>query len=210
MLLSKKTVEENATLALWEITETIDELLDLLHLDPFIIEEISLFTSDKRKLEYLAARVLLQEVIGEKKTIAYTKQGKPYLVDNSFQISITHTGKYVAIVLHPTYRVGVDVERISDKVVRVQSKFLSETERASIEPSLAKTHLALLWAAKETLYKILGQEEVEFTKHLAIEPFKPYLMGTMEAKETRTPAAETFQLTYHVFPEFVLVWTVKP
>ena len=60
MLLSKKTVEENATLALWEITETIDELLDLLHLDPFIIQEISLFTSDKRKLEYLAARVLLQ------------------------------------------------------------------------------------------------------------------------------------------------------
>ena len=126
MLLSKKTVEENATLALWEINETIDELLDLLHLDPFIIQEISLFTSDKRKLEYLAARVLLQEVIGEKKTIAYTKQGKPYLVDNSFQISITHTGKQVAILLHPTYRVGVDVEKISDKVVRVQSKFLSE------------------------------------------------------------------------------------
>ena len=209
MLLSKKTVEENATLALWEITETIDELLEILNLDPFIIQEISLFTSDKRKLEYLTARVLLQEILGEKKVIAYTKQGKPYLVDHSYQISITHTGKQVAILLHPTYRVGIDVEKISDKVVRVQSKFLSETEREAIDSSLAKTHLALLWSAKEALYKILGQEEVEYTKHLTIKPFKPYLMGTMEAQETRTPAAETFQLTYHVFPEFVLVWTVK-
>jgi len=209
MLLSKKTVEENATLALWEITETIDELLEMLNLDPFIIQEISLFTSDKRKLEYLTTRVLLQNILGEKKVITYTKQGKPYLVDNSFQISITHTGKYVAILLHPTFRVGIDVEKISDKVVRVQSKFLSETEREAIDSSLAKTHLALLWSAKEALYKILGQEEVEYTKHLTINPFKPYLMGTMEAQETRTPSAETFQLTYHVFPEFVLVWTVK-
>ncbi|HPW90436.1 MAG TPA: 4'-phosphopantetheinyl transferase superfamily protein [Paludibacteraceae bacterium] len=210
MLLSKQTVEENATLALWEVTETIDELLDLLHVDPFIVQEISLFTSNKRKLEYLATRVLLQEVLDEQKTIAYTKRGKPYLVDKSFQISITHTGKYVAILLHPTYRVGIDIEKISDKVVRVQSKFLSDEERTSIDHTLAKTHLALLWSAKEALYKILGQEEVEFTNHLTIEPFKPYLMGTMKAKETRTSAAETFKLTYHVFPEFVLVWTVKP
>ncbi len=209
MLLSKKTVEENATLALWEITESIDELLDILNLDPFIIQEISLFTSEKRKLEYLAARVLLQDILDEKKVIAYTKNGKPYLVDHSHQISITHTGKYVAIILHPTYRVGIDVEKISDKVVRVQSKFLSEAERSEIDATSAKTHLALLWSAKEALYKILEQEEVEYTKHLIIKPFKPYLMGTMEAQEMRTAAAETFQLTYHVFPEFVLVWTVK-
>lgn len=209
MLLSKQTVEENATLGLWEITETVDELLEILNFDPFIIQDISLFASEKRKLEYLAARVLLQEVLGEKKTITYTKNGKPYLVDKSHQISITHTGKYVAIILHPTYRVGIDVEKISDKVVRVQSKFLSEAERSAVDMTTTKTHLALLWSAKEALYKILEQEEVAYTKHLTIKPFKPYLMGTMEAQETRTPAAETFQLTYHVFPEFVLVWTVK-
>lgn len=209
MLLSQQTVEREAILALWEITESVDDLLDLLDLDPFIIEQVFSFTSEKRQLEYLAVRAMLKTVLGEKKVIAYELNGKPYLCDHSYQISITHTGKYVAILLHPTCRLGVDVERMSDKLVRVQSKFLSEQERHSVDSVSPKIHLALLWSAKETLYKMMQQTEVDFIKHLAIKPFQPYQKGVMEATECRTAAAETFELSYQIFPEFVLVWALK-
>lgn len=209
MLIEKETVEQGAILALWKITETVDELLDALDLDPFVIAEIAQFTSEKRKLEYLAVRVMLREVLGEKKTIVYDLNGSPRLQDGSYNISITHTGSYAAIILHPTLRLGIDIERISDRVVRVQSKFLSKRELESIDQPTAKTHLALLWSAKEALYKIVQQTEVDFTRHFSVAPFVPRLSGSMLAHETRTPAAEQFELSYRVYPEFVLVWIVK-
>ncbi len=209
MLIEKETVEQGAILALWKITETVDELLDALDLDPFVIAEIAQFTSEKRKLEYLAVRVMLREVLGEKKTIVYDPNGSPRLQDGSYNISVTHTGSYAAIILHPTLRLGIDIERISDRVVRVQSKFLSKRELESIDQPTAKTHLALLWSAKEALYKIVQQAEVDFTRHFSVAPFVPRLSGSMLAHETRTAAAEQFELSYRVYPEFVLVWIVK-
>lgn len=209
MLLEKNTVEQGAVLAIWKMTETVDELLEMLDLDPFVIAEVAQFTSEKRKREYLAVRVMLNEVLGTKKTIVYAPNGKPCLADNSYQISVTHTGQFAAIILHPTLRLGIDIERVSDRVVRVQHKFLSPRELAFVDTATAKTHLALMWSAKEALYKIVQQTEVDFTKHFAIAPFTPYLSGTMSAQETKTAAAERFELSYCVRPEFVLVWTVK-
>ncbi len=209
MLLEKTTVEHGATLALWKIEETSDELLEKLDLDPFVIAEIAPFTSEKRRREYLAVRVMLNEVLGTKKSIVYEPNGRPRLADNSYQISITHTGQYAAIILHPTLRLGIDIERVSERVVRVQHKFLSPRELNFIDTATAKTHLTLLWSAKEALYKIVQQTEVDFVKNFAIAPFTPYLSGTMSAQETKTAAAERFELSYCVRPDFVLVWVVK-
>ena len=209
MLLKKEIVEHDAILAIWEITETVDELFDLLDLDPFVIAETAQFTAEKRRLEYLAVRVMLNQVLGEKKTIAYEPTGKPYITDRSYEISITHTGRYAAIILHPTRRLGIDIERIAERVMRVQSKFLSGDELAYVNQAAAKTQLALMWSAKEALYKIVQQVEIDFTTDFHIDPFKPYLEGIMHAQETKTPAAEQFDMSYRVYPEFVLVWTVK-
>ncbi len=209
MLLEKQQVENGAILAIWEISETVDELLDLLDLDPFVIAEVSQFTGEKRKLEYLAVRAMLNQVLGEKKSIAYEPNGKPFLTDKSYEISITHTGHYAAIILHPTCRLGIDIERIADRVIRVKHKFLSEEELSFVDEKLAKTQLALMWSAKEALYKIVQQTEVDFITDLTIAPFKPYLEGAMQAYESKTEAKEKFTLNYRVYPEFVLVWTVK-
>lgn len=209
MLLEKNITENGTIIAIWKIEETVDELLNALELDPFVIAEISQFTNEKRKLEYLAVRVLLNEVLGEKKSIAYETNGKPYISDHSWQISVTHTGSYAAIVLHKTARLGIDIERIADRVVRVKHKFLSADELAFVDEKAAKTQLALMWSAKEALYKIMQQTEVDFIENMIIDPFKPYLEGTMHAHETKTTNAETFTLDYRVFPEFVLVWVVK-
>lgn len=209
MVTLNETVANNAILALWEITETKEELISLLNNNSVITAKIEQFGSEKRQLEFLATRTLLNEVLGQNKTIAYEANGQPYLTDHSYAISITHTGKYVAILLHPTSPVGIDIEKISEKVERVKTKFLSEFELSFIESRSEKTQLALMWSAKEALYKIIGKENVDFIKDLHIDVFHPYLEDTMEAQETCTPEQIKYTVYYRVFPEFVLVWIVQ-
>ncbi len=209
MVILNEIVTDNAILALWEITETKEELLDLLDNDPIISAQIKQFGSKKRQLEFLATRALLNSVLGETKTIAYEANGKPYLTDRSYSISITHTGNYAAILLHPTAAVGIDIEKISEKVERVKTRFLSEMEQSYVDVRTEKTQLTLMWAAKEALYKIIGKEKVDFVADLHIDVFHPYLEGTMEARETCSKQPTDYIIHYRVFPEFVLVWIVK-
>ncbi len=209
MLIEHTTYENGVTIGLWHITESTDELLERLDLDPFVMEQVYQFGSGKRRREFLAVRVMLNEICGSPQTIKYLPSGMPYLADHSQQISITHTGEYAAVILHPCNPVGIDIERVSDKVVRVRHKFLSESELSFVDSRSEKTHLALIWSAKEALYKVMGRESVDFVNDLVIYPFQPYLEGTMTAQENCTEARARYTLDYRVYPEFVIVWVKK-
>ena len=209
MLLHKKNIENGAIIACWRIEESVETLLLILENDKEVTQQIAQFGSEKRKLEFLATRVLLNAVLNDEKKIAYFPSGMPYLTDKSFNISISHTGTYVTIILHPTKKVGIDIEKISDKAVRVKHKFLSESELDFVENSLEKTHLTLLWCAKEALYKIIDSEIVDFVTDLQIMPFQPYISGEMQATETCTPQQKEYTLYYSVEPEICCVWTVE-
>lgn len=209
MLIEKKEFDDGTVIALWEMTECVDELLDMLDLDPFVMEKVYSFRSEKRRLEFLSVRVMINELFGERKAIMYLPSGMPYLEDHAAQISITHTGSYDAVIVHPVNPVGIDIERIGDKVCRVKHKFLSEEEISFIETSVEKTHLAIMWAIKEAMYKVIGIENVDFIKHLHIEPFKPYMEGSVVASESCTETGAVYNLNYVVYPTFVMVWVKK-
>jgi len=209
MLLNQQHITNGAIIACWKVEESVEELLLMLNNDEELTQQISQFGSEKRKLEFLATRVLLNVVLDDDKRISYFPSGAPYLTDKSFNISIAHTGIYVTIILHPTKKVGIDVEKISDKAVRVKHKFLSENELDFVEESLEKTHLTLLWCAKEALYKIIDNEIIDFVADLHISPFQPYLKGEIQATETCTPQQKKYSLHYVVEPEICCVWTVE-
>ncbi|MDR1591594.1 MAG: 4'-phosphopantetheinyl transferase superfamily protein [Prevotellaceae bacterium] len=209
MLLFHERIEGNAVWGMWQIEETVDALLQLLHNDPDIEAQVNQFGSEKRKLEFLATRVMLAELLGENKKISYHISGDPYFDDRSYYISIAHTGCYVTVLLHPERPVGIDVERIGDKVGRIRHRFLSQNEMDAIFEANEKTHLTLLWAAKETLYKVIKKEVVDFITDLHIEPFQPYLSGEILAHETCTEQQRHYRLHYRVYPEYVCVWTIQ-
>lgn len=48
--------------------------------------------------------------------------------DGSAHISISHTNGYVAVALHPTEEVGIDIERYGVRVRRVVSRFVRPDE----------------------------------------------------------------------------------
>ena len=82
MPLFRKYSEESSTIAIWKVEESVDELRALLSNFSFYEEGYARISSDKRKLEWLAVRVLLKELCGEEKEIAYHPSGH-----NSFFIS---------------------------------------------------------------------------------------------------------------------------
>lgn len=209
MILYKEQVEQGAIIAMWKIEESVEEFLTLLHHDAAIIKQVNHFGNEKRKLEFLATRVLLNTVLNQDKVIAYYKSGDPYLVDHSYYISIAHTGPYVAIILHPTCLVGIDVERIADKAIRVKHKFLSEKELSFVSELNQRVDITLLWAVKEALYKVLKCEVVDFITDLHIMPFEIYTSGVINAQETRTEEKRNYSLSYRIEPEYVCVWTIQ-
>ncbi len=208
MLIEKHTYDNGLSVALWDIAETEEQLMSLLGNDAVVAEELIPFTSTKRRLEYLASRCALNELVGSEQHVCYYPNGAPYLANNPLNISISHTGHYALVAIHPTDKVGIDIERIGDKVGRVRHKFLSHEELGAVDARSEKIHLTILWAAKEAMYKVMGVETVEFTEQIRIEPFTPYMDGEIIAHETASANKKEYKLQYKVYPEFVIVHTI--
>ncbi len=196
----------NLTVGVWKVDETVEQLRLMFHHFSLYEESFARFTSEKRQREWLAVRVLLKELCGEEKEIFYHHSGKPYLKDGSAFISFSHTYGYVAVALHPFAEVGVDIEQYATRVQRVASRFIREDERVSIEGGKEVYALLLHWSAKETLFKLMDNEAVDFINHLHVLPFYPEQSGTFEAREYRSGKNQKFLVHYDTHSDYVLTF----
>lgn len=198
---SRITVE-NAHFLIFKIEESIDELFQQLE---FIdLTEFSNIVSDKRKLEYLGVRVALKRLLGVEKTIVYNNDRKPLLSDKSFQISVSHSGNWIAVMAHPTRLVGIDIEVPTDKIQKLYKRFLNETEQKELSNGENLNQLLLAWSAKEVLYKIIGREAIDFANQLHIFPFETKAEGIFEGEHISTK--QKFKLHYIQNEAFTLVY----
>ncbi len=192
-----------------EISGTSEELLAKLEKKEFYLPVVRRIKLEKRRQEWLAVRVLLKELLGEEKEVEYDTLGKPFFRDKSYHISISHTSGYVAVILNPIHPVGIDIEQITNRVVKVRDRFLSEEENNHISNEKELIHLLLHWSAKETMFKVLGEEDVTFNEQLHIRPFEPQtnLFSTFSSFESRTQKKNEFIICYIVNSEYVLTFT---
>ncbi|MCD8176076.1 MAG: 4'-phosphopantetheinyl transferase superfamily protein [Tannerellaceae bacterium] len=204
-LLFKQT--DTTIRGVWKIEENVEELLACFA-DPVpYITSLKEKKSDSRQKEWLAVRVLLKELTGKELCIAYHTNGAPYLTDSPYYISISHTKEYVAIILHPEYPVGIDIEYISERVCKIRDRFMSPEEIRAVDPANEVCHLLLYWCAKETLFKVIGKEEVDFREMLHIEPFPYRTSGEFTGYETCTSLHKKYVIHYLVTDGFVLTYT---
>ncbi|GHU68110.1 siderophore biosynthesis protein [Bacteroidia bacterium] len=161
---------------------------------------------ESRLREWLAVRVLFKNIFGEEKEIAYTAFGKPYLTDGSYHIGISHTKGFIAVVWDKNNPVSVDIERITQKVENIRTRFLNEAEESRLSEDNRLIHLLLHWSAKETLFKQLDENDIELKTQLHIHPFEPVLnrWATFTAHETRTSEQQSFTISYLVTDDYVL------
>ena len=204
----KKTLDNEAEIGVWQITETEEELTALSATPSDEMEEISFIRSESLRKQRLAVRALLNTMFDEKVYLSHHDNGKPYLENNPVNISITHTAKYVAVILHEDENVGIDLESLDRDFSAVEKKALSEDEIDDLEDDKRNEQLAIYWCAKEAVYKLLSRYNVDFAEQIEIERFRPRGEGELEATFTAKDEEEEFDLEYITFDRHVLVWVV--
>lgn len=209
MPLFSQLTDQNLLLGVWKVTETIDELTQQLHFLGYLGSRFAGFSSDARKLEFLAVRVLLKKLCGEEKEIGYYPSGRPYLKDKSANISISHTNGFVAVALHFTSSVGVDIERYSNRVERIERRFIRPDEALNLPNKDRTRALLIYWSAKESAFKLLDEEGVDWRDHLQVHPFLLAEKGFFQLTEYKTAHAHSYRINYWSHPDFVLTWGVR-
>lgn len=207
----KEKLENEATIAVWKITETEQELVELSSTPSDEMEEISFIRSESLRKQRLAVRALLNELFDEKVYLSHHDNGRPYLENSVTNISITHTEKYVAVILHDTEDIGIDMESLDRDFSAVEQKALSEEEINSLDEDGKNKNeqLAIFWCAKEAIYKRVSAYNVDFAEQIEVERFHPKGEGELDATFIHKDGyEEEFELRYMTFDRHVLVWLV--
>lgn len=205
----RRKLENKAEIAVWQITETEEELLNLTSVPSDELEEIKLFRVESHRKQKLAVRALLNEVFEEKMYLNHHDNGKPYLENCATNISITHTEKYVAIITHEEEELGIDIESLERDFAAVEKKALSEDEIEDLEKEKRNEQLAIYWCAKEAIFKRMSQNRVDFAEQIEVEKFNLKKEGELEATFIhKDEHEEDFELEYMMFDRHVLVWLV--
>lgn len=134
---------------------------------------------NNRQKETAAVYALLNEMLGRGGWIIdHEDSGRPILRHSDMEIGISHTKNYASIILSKRNRVAVDIEYISDRICKIEDKFMRGDEQAysrKLMQQIAITKdsntnkaciLLLFWCAKETMYKYYSDE------HLALQDIK--------------------------------------
>ncbi len=196
--------------AVWEITETEEELLRDASIPNNEAEELLLTTNPQRRLERIAVRVLLNKVLGEKVYLRHHDNGRPFLPNNTANLSITHTQRFAAIIYNEDEPVGIDMEALHRDFSAVEHKALSDEERNYLSGKHRKEQLCILWCAKEALYKFISENGIDFARQLYVEKFSPKKQGKLKATYTDNDGWETdFELRYETVKDHMMVWVEK-
>ncbi|MFN5664292.1 MAG: 4'-phosphopantetheinyl transferase family protein [Bacteroidota bacterium] len=168
-LYAKETFDNNTILALWKITESREEFMQLHH---FSVQDIS--SRNKESMHWYASRVLIKCLFpNEEVVIMKDEHNKPSLMvgGKAYHISITHSHQMAAVIVSPVKLVAIDLELIDNRVDRVSKKFVGIEELKYLDSPPSTEALTTIWSAKESLYKLNGKRGIDFRLNLFIEPF---------------------------------------
>ena len=159
-------VSSKTRYVLWEITENYETLFSGLELDLKSKQMLSQKKSETHKNQFLAVRYLLKYLSIDLHNLNYNSLGNPFF-ENNYKISISHSGVYVAVIISDT-DVGIDIETINDRVLKIKSKYL-ETELNY--PLELNTETSLVyWNIKESVFKAVDKPVIDFKKNILVPP----------------------------------------
>ena len=204
-----REVYPGVSLGLWQMDESPEQLFDLYpHLLPYRSSLDDKYKNDGRKLEFLAIRALMYEMLrvnGASKGLlshagdfTHNGQGKPLFW--GYHVSISHTKGYAALILSKKSEVAVDIEYMSDRVERIASKFLRKDERAdSLDAKLVH------WCAKETVFKLFSEENLLF-EDMRVKPFDTMADWACDVENLKS--GKTARVDFELAMDFVLTYSM--
>ncbi|MCE6992545.1 4'-phosphopantetheinyl transferase superfamily protein [Dyadobacter sp. CY323] len=202
-----KKLSEDAQIGLWQMTESWQELRELVELTETDQRVLTEKKTDNRRQEWLACRALLKNMSGRDAEIVYHENGKPFLKGNNHFISMSHSGAFVCVYLDNNKSIGIDIQKIKPGISKGSDFFLNEEEQMWVD---ADDNLLLhtIWSAKESVFKFAGNPDFDLKKHIVTNPFSGNQKGSIEVKLIHPDHTESVQVGYDNFEDYVLTWTV--
>lgn len=204
MPLEKLELSTERAWGLWHIREAEGELLDQIKEFETIPPNI---THEQKRLEFCVGRVLAKTLL-EKLSVKFEgivkdEFGKPFFRKNTYQLSLSHSYPYVGALIDKSKSVGIDVEQIKSKLLKIGPRVLhlEELEDAGTD----ETKHCIYWCAKEAMIKIYGKKDLVFAENLLIEPFTLQNQGNISGRIIVNNTETTIPLYYEVHNGFTVV-----
>jgi phosphopantetheinyl transferase len=164
-LVLQKEIEPNISVGVWQIIETEDFFYDSLKLLPCDENRIKNVKLQKVRLQKLACRATLAELLGNNEIgITYTEYGQPLLKNH--HLSFSHTKDTVAVALSKK-PVGIDIEEVTPRILPLFTRFMSEKEVTDNDTNNL-IELYYYWCAKEAMYKWYAKGNLDFIEDLQV------------------------------------------
>ncbi|MBE8722885.1 4'-phosphopantetheinyl transferase family protein [Sphingobacterium pedocola] len=206
-----RELDSTTKFAIWKIEENVQELLTKLQLDEREKAKLQQLSKGKRTLHWLATRVLLRYLLQTNEYIncPSDSNGKPYLPDYPYKISLTHSFDYAGVMLSTNGECGIDLEIVKDKVLRIKEKFLKPEELNFISSEFEIEQLYACWCAKEAVYKLQGNKGISFLHDMTIQPFNYKAQGVMTLVLKKGNGEYSFHVHYEKFNAYMLGYVVE-
>ena len=205
MPLYKTITIPDGLIGVWQLTESSIDLLPYFSSEELANPAFLNYTHEKRKVEWLASRVLIKQLTGLDFTIRYSELGKP-IIDHPIykHLSISHSRDFAAVILHEHLNVGLDIENINRNYNPIEKRYLSDEEL--IQVNKTPKMQCIYWCAKEAIFKLVPEDGVEFRHQIQISPFNPESGNDFSARFIAGTHELIYKLHFQTFSDHCLVW----
>ncbi len=209
-LIQFKQINSGTHAGLWQISESADDLINRLQLSNQELDMIKAFQSGKRYLHWLASRVLLRSMLNTDKYIEMEigNNGQPVISNFPFKVSITHSHEMTAVIISDSNEVGIDVELIQPKIMKILPKFLSENEIKDLGNNLNPQNVCIAWCAKEVMFKAYAAGGIDFKSVLSLDLNKLGKHGVLNGRLRKKNIFQEYAIIYELISGYVLAYTL--
>lgn len=192
-------------LAVWQVTESADELMALL---PEFVQEEGLRKPIPNELLFrqrLASRILLSRMLpGDTIQLGRAGVKRTVLIKPQSELSISHAGEFAAVLTSRHKRCGVDIEEMHPRIMRIAPRFMNEQEWDYLRFPDDFQVLMLIWSVKESVFKYGQDEDVEFKTDIICAPFTVAEEGSIHVQFTSRGISEELIVDYKLFEKYIL------
>ncbi len=203
--------EKFCSILVWKIEEEEAFFKSKIQFTSFDTQELQEISHPLKRLEWLASRYLIKKLLNKDEIVFLNKKanGKPIITNFKEHISITHTNGYAASIHSKNYPVSIDLEQIDERVLRIERKFMSESEIAFIPVDEKLEYLILCWSAKETVFKYLEISGIIFKEEIIIQPFSIQRDRRITIQVCHAKLKVTLEIEFQKIESNYLTWLVS-
>lgn len=164
----------------------------------------------EKKMEWKSARIAIKSamecILLPYPGFAKDEHGKSYPMDGFGYVSLTHTKGLAAAIFHKEMPVGIDLDYVREKVVRLGPKFLDDSEMEFLGKDPLMHTIA--WSAKESIFKCQGKKGISLKHNIRLSPFS---LGDMviEGRIQQSEYSDHFyKVKVEIENDIVLTYTI--